>query len=441
MRREMKKAVIAMILSAQLPPLSEKQREYAYRHCFEDNCAVRKGDVVHCLECGGSFETDNPRGSLNEVLMGYVCPHCGRKLRVVQSRTRQAKGEFVETFQIITSIKEVAVVRTWYLWKRTQIDTPAEFSMEEAHQIFISPKWGEVIVGRVRRPMSYYVDKWDYTKPMRVRKGYDYYDPFHIRATVVYPQVRLPKVVRRNGWCKGLLDFIPSQTIRRLLNDPCYETLAKTGRFDIWEHFTAFQINELWPQIKMMIRHNYHADDYTLWRDTVDMADKNGFDTHSPKYVLPADLKAMHDFLDKKDKERLRREELEELKKKDAEYKETFGVMLAVRFKEGDISVRPLQDATEFTEEGEKMHHCVATYFGHKDSLILSARKDGERLATIELDTKTFKIVQCRAVCNKKPERYDEICRIVKAHRKEFVEAKRKQRLILRAARKEAAVC
>lgn len=39
---------------------------------------------------------------------------------------------------------------------------------------------------------------------------------------------------------------------------------------------------------------------------------------------------------------------------------------------------------------------------------------DGNRLATIEYNLKTRQIIQCRAACNQHPERYDEICALVK---------------------------
>lgn len=418
-----------MKLSAKLPPLSDSQRRYAYEHCFDSNCAIRRGRVVHCLECGGTFDIDAPKGKVGEKIGEYVCPHCGNKVDVVQSNSRYCRNTFISSFQVITSINGVAVVRTWYVWKETYIDTPAAYSMEEAHQIFMSPKWGEVIVGRIKKPMSWYVDAWDFTQPMRVRRKqpYTYHDAYHIDANCVYPIRKVPKIVKRNGWCRDLYDYKPSETIRRLLSNNHYETLAKVGRFDVWEKLSEGQIEDCWPEIRLMIRHNYFPSDISMWYDTIQMARKNDYDTRSPKYVLPANLKKMHDFMERKDKERRRKEELERMKEKDSDYKKAYGLLLSVCIKEGDITIRPLQDSAEFTEEGEKMHHCVACYFERRDSYILSARSNNKRVATIELDRKTFKVKQCRAVCNEKPERYNELLRILAAHRKELRKIGRKQ--------------
>ena len=48
------------------------------------------------------------------------------------------------------------------------------------------------------------------------------------------------------------------------------------------------------------------------------------------------------------------------------------------------------------------MHHCVFEneYYKKKDSLILSARVNGERMETVEVSLKTFQVIQSRAVCN-----------------------------------------
>ena len=49
---------------------------------------------------------------------------------------------------------------------------------------------------------------------------------------------------------------------------------------------------------------------------------------------------------------------------------------------DGLIIVKVLQSVDEFYEEGKAMHHCVYTnaYYNDENSLILSARIDGERI-------------------------------------------------------------
>ena len=88
-----------------------------------------------------------------------------------------------------------------------------------------------------------------------------------------------------------------------------------------------------------------------------------------------------------------------------------------------DIEIKPLKSYEEFIDEGEKMHHCVATYFGRPGSLILSAREKGKRLATIELDTKNFNVVQCRGACNQVPEKYDFLIDLLNRNKRLFKRA------------------
>ena len=66
-------------LSKSLPAITEKQRQYAYEHCFEKVGYLNKGRVW-CLCCGEVFDNIDP--DKNEE----VCPQCGQKLKIVKSR-------------------------------------------------------------------------------------------------------------------------------------------------------------------------------------------------------------------------------------------------------------------------------------------------------------------------------------------------------------------
>ena len=60
----------------------------------------------------------------------------------------------------------------------------------------------------------------------------------------------------------------------------------------------------------------------------------------------------------------------------------------------------------EYSEEGEHMHHCVATYADREQSLIISIRKDspfGTERVTCEFDTRTKNMIQAKSFCNAKP--------------------------------------
>ena len=77
-------------------------------------------------------------------------------------------------------------------------------------------------------------------------------------------------------------------------------------------------------------------------------------------------------------------------------------------------------------EEGDFMHHCVATneYYKKKDSLIMSAVDEcGNRLETIEISLKTMKVVQCFGMYNKTTDRHQEILDVINGNMKEVIKA------------------
>lgn len=88
---------------------------------------------------------------------------------------------------------------------------------------------------------------------------------------------------------------------------------------------------------------------------------------------------------------------------------------LGMEIKDEDIVIRPLESVTQFYQEGKAMHHCVYAneYYKHRDCLILTAQKNGKRLETIEVNLKTFKIIQSRAVCNGTSDYHDRIIELV----------------------------
>ena len=85
-------------------------------------------------------------------------------------------------------------------------------------------------------------------------------------------------------------------------------------------------------------------------------------------------------------------------------YKKLHAKYLAIFFGNDEIEIKVAQSVEDIRQEGEAMKHCVFTngYYKHADTLILFARsrKSGARLETIEIDTKNYKVVQSRGVCN-----------------------------------------
>jgi hypothetical protein len=103
-----------------------------------------------------------------------------------------------------------------------------------------------------------------------------------------------------------------------------------------------------------------------------------------------------------REKEKIRKSILENTKIM-KRYEDRVGKYLGIVVKKGDLTIQPLQDIKAFYDEGQAMHHCVFKneYYKKNDTLILSARKAGARMETIELSTKTWRIIQSRGRFNK----------------------------------------
>lgn len=413
-----------MRLSAKLPALTSAQIAYAIEHCFEHRAAVRstKHHTYYCLECGETFQSDNARKQV-------VCPYCGQHLTPDGVR---AKKKEIASFQIITTIEGWQVVRTIFFERMTRCKHQAEYDYYECVQRYMRPGKKDTILALRKTFTPLYYDHFDRYSELDIKLESNvssyYGNPYDDWAKVVYPRQSVLPVVKRNGWCQWLKENTKfSESYHRLLDNPHYETIAKTGRFDLWKELKEGFINQYWPQVKMVIRHDYHPADFKLWLDMIEMAVELGKDIHSPKYVLPDNLQQMHDYLMRKKEAAEREKEIEEHRSNKPQFVKQFGKYLGICIVVGDITIRPLQNFAEFFDEGKAMHHCVATYFGRAGSLILSARSGDKRLATIELDTKDFSVVQCRTVCNKKPERYDEICAILARHKQDFAKAAKRK--------------
>ena len=420
-------------LSGKLPNLTPTQEAYAKEHCFKHEAAVKsaKNHTYYCLDCGEVFK-DESKGR-------YVtCPHCHHKLL----KTGEKKRFWIESsMQMITKIDGYYVYRTFCIIKRTHWKEPAQYCISECIQRFIKPNNPTVVLARSRMGFWHYSTTFNYNSELSIKHDDDM---FLLEAFVIYRKYDIMPLLKRNGYIPKLSEsFKWPEIIDRLIGNPHWETVVKKGRIDVWEYLTSKELNIFWPQVKMIMRKDYVPKDMAMWRDTLIMAKNCKGDYFSPKVIIPDDLKATHDkfmHIHREIEERkwvkrqleaqrryaekqARREEEE--KQYEKKYVSINKPYLGICIVSGDITIRPLQNRAEFEEEGKVMHHCVATYFKREESLILSAKQDGKRIATIELDKKNFSVVQCRAYCNQVPERYDELMNILKQNRQLFTNIKR----------------
>lgn len=416
-KTKIQKEVVA--LSKRLPQISEAQKKYAFLHSFEHVGRRSAKGIITCTECGHQWQGN---GALTDTICGCTCPHCGMELKVHTTRKRIFKEN--EYFSMITACKGYQVIRFFFTRAYYKVGQPAEYSICEVAQRWIAPNGKFETIARLRGISSIYYDLWQESSSMEIRRNHNVYD---INPVCTYPRIKVIPELKRNGFKGEYHNLLPFDLFCELLKNNQAETLMKTGQYNLLSYFiyrSSKSISAYWNAIRIATRNGYMVEDAGIWCDYIDLLRYFGKDTHSPKYVCPADLNAAHDHLVRKKRERLERERIEEQKRKAMEdevrFQELKSKFFGIAFTDGTIQVRVLESVMDFLEEGTAMHHCVysSEYYLKPDSLILSACIDGKRIETIEVSLKTMKVLQSRGVCNKSTEYHDRIIELVNKNKR-----------------------
>lgn len=396
-----------------LPKITGEQEVWAFKNCFEHKGYRTKTNIIYCLDCGHTWNDDQP--PLLTSLDGCVCPKCGTKLKVTVTRKR--KDEQGAYYGIVTTHCGFQVCRYFELkayYKATQ--APRLFCWEIA-QHWIAPNGKYEIIAR-NHTVNWYCDSW--TGDMEIRPKYNP-SKYEVNPYKIYSKRRIITELRRNGFKSGFYGITPSVLFRQLLTDSKAETLLKTNQIELLKYMQSYgyYISNLWRSICICNRNNYIVKDPSMWKDYLDLLQYFGKDLHNAKYVCPEDLKAEHDRLEKKKREKELKEALEKRKKEidkaEPDYLKSKGKYFGISFSDGLLHIEVLKSVREFLEEGTVMSHCVFTnnYYSKSDSLILSARIDGQPIETIEVSLKSFIIIQSRGQYNKTTEYHDRIIGLV----------------------------
>lgn len=407
-------------LSKRLPKITEPQKRWAYKHCFDHIGKRNAKGIITCLECVHSWQDNN--SPLADAILGCKCPNCNIQLDIKTTRKRVFKE--IEYFGIITTYGTFQVIRYFHISVYRKAGEQARYSCSEVVQRWLSPNGKEAVIARLRGMSIMYYDLWNFGSKLEIRPYHRAHDiePIHF-----YPRQRVIPEVRRNGFNGEYHDIHPLALFRSILTNNKAETLLKTGQTNLLRYFirySAKDINPYWNSIRICMRNGYIIEDGSIWCDYIDQLNFFDKDTNSPKYVCPDNLHKQHDLYMKKKKAYIERQQLEEKRQKarenEAKFKELKAKFFGISFTDGTIQVRVLESVNEFMEEGRAMHHCVfnGEYYLKENSLILSATIDGKRIETIEISLKTLKVVQSRGVCNKNTEYHDQIINLVNKNRR-----------------------
>lgn len=415
-----------MRLAQQLPPLSPAQRMWARKAIFT-HVAFATKQTAWCSDCGTIFAPiDNDKR--------YTCPVCDTKLKVEHSRKQklQEYGYFTQ----LSVIGDYQVVRHYQAWQHSKKGQQTTYSHQEVVQLWIDNKGNKTIVARSASWFCSTTDSWSWSSPMEIRRiystAYGYTRTRYNICAPICPGSEVLPILRKRGYTLRCQSAAPDEIMTGILTDNNTETLMKQKQYDVAGYYVrrgSYKYQQYRHAVNIATRNGYSIKDASLWYDYLDLLEYFNLDTHNSKYICPGNLKREHDKLMHRKEVILARERTEAQRKRDAEelkrnakaiakYKELKGCYFGILLKHGKLHASVLPDVEAFMQEGEAMRHCVFTngYYKRKDCLIFSVRnRQDKRVATVEFDLKTLKVVQCRGKANSQPKEYDEILKMFQA--------------------------
>ena len=427
-RTKLEKLVVE--LSEKLPAITKKQEDWAKEHLF-DHIAYKCKDQLWCSECGKMW-LDTSNSDLGVIVLGdkTECPYCHHKLDVKVSR-KQKNHE--EAYMSVLQVKGgLQVIRHILFYKNMRKEEFVSYRYIETVQEWIREDGHRTIMAL---PMNMGCSGWIYSSSLSIKGEYgsnswNYYGDLYAIYGELYPKKELLPELKKRGLNRRFPDVNPSKLIRDLLrgsNDA--ELCLKTRQISMLKHMYKSGSTKLRykPSFNICNRNHYIIRDASMWEDYISLLCFFGKDVHNAHYVCPKNLKLEHDKLLKKKiviEDNLRREKnridairrRNKLMKDIADFYGRMKKFFGLKIVEDNLVIYPLESITQYYQEGKAMHHCVYRneYYRRPECLILSARDiEGNRLETIEVNLKTFDIVQSRAVCNGESRYHDQIVKLV----------------------------
>lgn len=413
-RTKYEKAVIAQ--SGHLRPLPTAPRRWAFTNTINHYAFRLPKGRTTCMDCGHSW-------IMSEAAKKCKCPNCKSKLEVKETYTRKCQQK--SYFNVITTCGEYQILRIFLLIVEMRKGFKASPAFLEIGQYWIAPN-GKTALVALQRTMGMYLDCFAFGSPMEIRKDSDTYQ--HIANQYLYPKIKVIPELKRNGFDGNFHDIRPVSYFSMLLSAPQAETLLKEGNIRMLRYMAGntAEVKHFWASYLIAKRHGYDIPDLSTWYDYLRMLERFGRDTHSPKLIMPSNLFEAHDeYMRKVNRQREKeRREADRIKalENEAKFKELKGRFFGLVFTDNEIEIKTLDSVAEYYNEGTTQHICVGTsqYYLKAESLVFSARIDGKIVATIEIDLKTLKVIQCRAACNKVSEYRERIENTIANHRKEI---------------------
>lgn len=414
MRAKTKYHKLVVDLSNQLPKISKAQIEWANKNVVENFAFRLKNGNTTCLNCAYSWKVlsadDNDKCS---------CPNCNSTLTI--KNTKQQKHKDIAYFSVLTTIKNHQVQRVFLIKKHSTKGLRANVNIYEIAQFFLSSKGQKTILAR-NRIYNFYIDNWCIDTDMSIKNyNNNNYIFDYISASMIYPKKKILEVFKRNGFNGYFYNIAPISLFENILN-PKFETLIKREQIDIIKYFLHKSIDKYWKSICICNRHNYKIDDISIWIDYINNLEFLGKDLLNPKFICPVNLnqehhKVLHLAQNKIQKELYKKQEKERIQNEIDFYKNK-AKFFGIKFSDEIIDIKVLETIDEFKKEGQALNHCVYhnQYYNKPNSLILSAKINGQSIETIEVSLNTLEVIQARGIANKNSEFHDRIVNLVNSN-------------------------
>ncbi|WNI34679.1 PcfJ domain-containing protein [Chryseobacterium sp. SG20098] len=397
---------------------TQEQQDYAINKMFPKLCFATKS-TAFCLECGSDINVKDI--NRNRV----ICNSCGENLKVEMSRKRKFTSGWgtMGMAELVTSMGyDFQVIRNFEFRCYYEKGEKKRVFFWEICQNWYEVKGKRVVNSRILSSYGNYNGDMEIREHNRLVYGYytnnNSYNPF---PDFFHPHSKFrPEYEKRGINYKVLKDIRFSRLVDLVNYSPKIETLIKLNYHNIVGAWESNIIDRYWNALKICFRNKYKIKDPNIYKDLLDAMAYLDKDLHNAHYVCPKDLIKAHDFyVHEKRKAEIGKTLASNKKKCDnvnPQYIFQKKKFFDLFFKDKEVEVRPLMSVHEFLEEGETLKHCIFTnkYYEKKNSLLFSATVKGQRVETVELCLKTFRILQNHGLGHKKSKYSERIINLIK---------------------------
>ena len=209
-----------------LPDIDSYMLAWAKTDCLEHKGFATKSRVV-CMDCGQRFSPDIVRRKL------AVCPHCGAKLKVEQSRcTTDKQSRYVAIAEIHG---EFQVIRNFEIRAYYKAGAVPRYFINEVLQHWIRQDGKNTVVA-LNHTVNWYCDSWGGDMEIRVEHRRGYYSSgvrYDIYPSRLHPDSEFRPDIGRYGIDHRLQGLTPLEAINMIPDNPKMETLLKARRYEL----------------------------------------------------------------------------------------------------------------------------------------------------------------------------------------------------------------